>query len=133
MAAWPLAARTQPVGRTVRIGYLAFGSSSQDASFREAFREGLRDLGYVEGNNFQIEARFGEGDSDLLLGAATELVGLNVEVIVTYATAVLAAQRATQTIPIVMASYTDAVATGLVASLAHPGGNITGSTFFSRS
>jgi len=66
----------------------------------------------------------------LLLGVATELVRLNVDVIVTYATAVLAAQRATRTIPIVMASYTDAVATGLVASLAHPGGNITGSTFF---
>ena len=66
----------------------------------------------------------------MLLGVATELVRLNVDVIVTYATAVLAAQRATRTIPIVMASYTDAVATGLVASLAHPGGNITGSTFF---
>jgi putative ABC transport system substrate-binding protein len=84
----------------------------------------------LEGNNVQIEVRFGEGDSDLLFGAATELVGLHVDVIVTYATAVLAAQRATRTIPIVMASYTDPGATGLVASLAHPGGNITGSTFF---
>jgi putative tryptophan/tyrosine transport system substrate-binding protein len=130
VATWPLAARAQPVGRVVRIGYIGFGSSSQDAPFREAFREGLRNLGYVEGNSFQIEARFGEGDSDVLLGVATELVRLNVDVIVTYATAVLAAQRATRTIPIVMASYTDAVATGLVASLAHPGGNITGSTFF---
>jgi putative tryptophan/tyrosine transport system substrate-binding protein len=83
MATWPTAARTQPAGRVVRIGCMGFGSSSQDAPFREAFREGLRNLGYVEGNNFQIEARFGEGDSDLLLGVATELVRLNVDVIVT--------------------------------------------------
>ena len=60
MATWPLAARTQPAGRAVRIGYIGFGSSSEDAPFREAFREGLRGLGYVEGNNFQIEARCGE-------------------------------------------------------------------------
>jgi putative ABC transport system substrate-binding protein len=128
-AAWPVAA--QQANRVVRIGYIGFGSASQDAPFREAFREGLRTLGYVEGNNFQIEARFAEGDSDLLLAVASELVRLNVDVIVTYATGVLAAQRATKTIPIVMASYTDAVATGLVATLAHPGGNVTGSTFFS--
>jgi putative tryptophan/tyrosine transport system substrate-binding protein len=130
VAAWPAVAAAQQAGSVIRVGYLGFGSNSQDAPFREAFREGLRNLGYVEGNNLQIEARFAEGDSDLLLGLATELVSLNVDVIVTYATAVLAAQRATRTIPIVMASYTDPVATGLVASLAHPGGNITGSTFF---
>jgi putative tryptophan/tyrosine transport system substrate-binding protein len=129
-AAWPLAARAQPASRVIRIGYIGFGSSSQEGSLREAFGQGLHNLGYVEDNDFRIETRFGEGDSDLLLSAANELVRLNVDVIVTYATAVLAAQRATRTIPIVMATYTDAVATGLVASLAHPGGNITGSTFF---
>jgi putative tryptophan/tyrosine transport system substrate-binding protein len=128
--AWPLTARAQQAGGIVRIGYIGFGSASQDAPFREAFREGLRNLGYVEGDNFRIEARFAEGDNDLLLGLATELVRLNVDIIVTYATGVLAAHRATRTIPIVMASYTDPVATGLVVSLARPGGNVTGSTFF---
>jgi putative ABC transport system substrate-binding protein len=77
VATWPLAASALTAGRVVRIGYMGFGSSSQDAPFREAFREGLRELGYVETNNFQIEARFGEGDSDVLLGVATELVRLN--------------------------------------------------------
>jgi putative ABC transport system substrate-binding protein len=116
-ASWPLAARAQQAGRVVRIGYLGFGSASQDAPFRETFREGLRDLGYVEGNNFRIEARFGEGDNDSLLGLATELVRLNVDVIVTYATGVPAAQRATRTIPIVMASYTDPLPPGLLPAL----------------
>jgi putative tryptophan/tyrosine transport system substrate-binding protein len=121
--AWPMMARAQQADRVVRVGYIGFGSASQDAPFRNAFRDGLRDLGYAEGNNFQIEARFNEGDNDKLFDLATELVRLNVDVIVTYATGVLAAQRATRTIPIVMASYTDPVATGLIASLAHPGGN----------
>ena len=96
----------------------------------DAFRAGLRNLGYVEGENFQIEFRFADGDNDLLPGLATELVRLNVDVIVTYATGVPAARRATTTIPIVMATYSDAVATRIVASLAHPGGHVTGSTFF---
>jgi putative ABC transport system substrate-binding protein len=129
-AAWPLAARAQQSGRVVRIGYLSFLSASQHAARGDAFRAGLRDLGYVEGKNFQIEFRSAEGDNDLMPGLATELVRLNVDVIVTFATGVLAAQRATATIPIVMATYSDAVATGIVASLARPGGNITGSTFF---
>jgi putative ABC transport system substrate-binding protein len=94
---------------------------------------GLRDLGYVEGRNLHIELRSAEGHEDRLPGLATELVALNVDVIVTYATGVYAAQRATKTIPIVMATHADVVALvglGIVASLAHPGGNVTGSTFF---
>jgi putative tryptophan/tyrosine transport system substrate-binding protein len=92
---------------------------------------GLRNLGYVEGRNLQIEFRFAEGDNDRLPGLATELIGLNVDVILTYATGVQAARRATATIPIVMATYGDAVAAGIVTSLARPGGNVTGLTFFS--
>ncbi len=105
-------------------------SASQHSPNRDAFRAGLRDLGYVEGENLQIEFRFAEGDNDLLPRLASELVRLNVDVIVTYATGVPATQRATSTIPIVMATYSDAVAMGIVTSLAHPGGNVTGSTFF---
>jgi putative ABC transport system substrate-binding protein len=129
-AAWPVMARAQQAGRVARIGYLDFASPSVSASYIGAFREGLRNLGYVEGKNFQIEFRFAEGDNDLLPGLAIELIRLNVDVIVTYATGVPAAQRATSTIPIVMATYSDAVVAGIVASVASPGGNVTGSTFF---
>jgi putative tryptophan/tyrosine transport system substrate-binding protein len=129
-AAWPVVGRAQQSERIARIGYLAFTSAAQSARGSQAFREGLRDLGYVEGKNFVIEPRFADGDNDRLPGLAAELVGLNVDVIVTYATGVPAAQRATAIIPIVMATYGDAVAAGVVTSLAHPGGNVTGSTFF---
>jgi putative ABC transport system substrate-binding protein len=130
-AAWPLTAGAQQqAGRVFRIGSLSFTSASQHARRSDAFRAALRNLGYVEGENFQIEFRFADGNNDLLAGLATELVRLNVDVIVTYATGVPAALRATTTIPIVMATYSDAVATRIVASLAHPGGNVTGSTFF---
>jgi putative tryptophan/tyrosine transport system substrate-binding protein len=128
--AWPLAARAEQARRVARIGYLSFLSASQHPRSLGAFRAGLRDLGYIEGENFEIEFRFADGDNDLLPGLATELVRLNVDVIVTYATGVPAAQRATTTIPIVMATHSDAVAARIVASLAHPGGNVTGSTFF---
>jgi putative ABC transport system substrate-binding protein len=128
---WPLAARAQRPGRIARIGYLGLTSASQHAyGGSDTFLAGLRDLGYVEGRNLHIEFRFTEGDEDRIPGLVTELIGLNVDVIVTYATGVPAAKRATATIPIVMATYADAVAVGIVASLAHPGGNITGSTFF---
>jgi putative tryptophan/tyrosine transport system substrate-binding protein len=130
-AAWPLAARAQQPERLARIGYLGLTSASQHVyGGSEAFRAGLRNLGYVEDRNVHIEFRFAEGDMDRLPGLAVELVGLNVDVILTYATGVPAAQRATATIPIVMATYADAVAAGVVASLARPGGNVTGSTFF---
>ena len=130
-AAWPFTAHAQQPAKLVRVGYLGLTSAFQQASRIDAFRAGLRDLGYVEGKNIQIEFRFAYEDNDRLPGLAAELAGLNVDVIVTYATGVAAAQRATATISIVMATYGDAVAAGLVANLAHPGGNITGSTFFS--
>src|SRR5262245_58309737 len=129
-AAWPLAARAQQAGKVARIGYLSFLSASQHPRSLAAFRMGLRNLGYIEGENVQIEFRFADGDNDLLPGLATELVRLNVDVIVTYATGVPAAQSATTTIPIVMATHSDAVSSKIVASLARPGGNVTGSTFF---
>jgi putative ABC transport system substrate-binding protein len=130
-AAWPLAASAQQRERLPRIGYLGLTSAAQGAyGGIDAFLAGLSQLGYVEGRNIHVEFRFSEGVEDRLPGLAAELVALNVDVIVTYATGVLAAQRATRTIPIVMATYTDPVATGLIASLAHPGGNVTGSTFF---
>jgi putative ABC transport system substrate-binding protein len=125
--AWPLAGQAQQAQRLARIGYLGLTSANQ---FSDAFRAGLRDLGYAEGRNLRIDFRFADGHEDRLPGLAAELVALNVDVIVTYATGVNAAQRATTTIPIVAATAGDLVATGVVASVAHPGGNITGSTFF---
>src|SRR5207237_5958789 len=93
----------------------------------DAFRRGLRDLGYVEGGNFVFEARFADGNYERLPGLAADLVRLNASVIVVDGSpAVRAAQRTTDTIPIVIASTGDAVASGLVASLARPGGNTTG-------
>ncbi len=129
VAAWPRVARAE---RIARVGYLGLTSgTSVQAARIEAFRVGLRNLGYIEGKNIQIEFRFAGGDNDRLPGLVAELIGLNVDVIVTYATGVPAARRMTATTPIVMATFGDAVATGIVANLAHPGGNITGSTFFS--
>jgi len=127
--AWPLAVGAQQAERLARIGYLSLGSPPLNA-YDDAFLAGLRDLGYVEGKNLHIEFRFTEGQEDRLTRLATELVDLNVDVIVTYATGVYAAKRATATIPIVMETASDLVAMGVVASLAHPGGNITGLTFF---
>jgi putative ABC transport system substrate-binding protein len=127
-AAWPLVARAE---RIARVGYLGLTSASKQADRIDAFRAGLRNLGYVEGKNIQIEFRFADGDNGRLPGLVAELIGLNVDVIVAYATGVPAARRMTATIPIVMATFGDAVATGIVANLSRPGGNVTGSTFFS--
>jgi putative ABC transport system substrate-binding protein len=97
----------------------------------DRFRAGLRDLGYVEGANMFIDFRWAEGDYARLAELAVDLVRLKVDVLVTYGTpGTLAAKRATTTLPIVMVVSGDAVATGIVASLARPGGNVTGSTFF---
>jgi putative ABC transport system substrate-binding protein len=110
-----------------RIGVLAGGSPSPTAQIYEAFRQGLRELGYVEGQNLVLEFRYGEGKGERLADLAAELVRLNVDVIVTSSTpAIQAVKEATRTIPIVMAFSGDPVGTGLVASLAKPGGNITG-------
>jgi putative ABC transport system substrate-binding protein len=123
------AAVAQQSARTYRIGFLGIPSAAQNASRTAALRSGLRDLGYVEGKNLTIEFRWADGDESRLPELAKELVRLNVDVLVTHSTAGgLAAKRATQTIPIVMAVTGDAVAAGLAASLSHPGGNVTGST-----
>jgi putative ABC transport system substrate-binding protein len=123
--AWPFAARGQQAERLARIGYLGPTSASQLVGAIDAFSNGLRDLGYVEGRNLHIEYRFADGHEDRLPALATELVALNIDVIVTYGTGVFAAQRATATIPIVAAVAPDLVALGVVASLSHPGGHLT--------
>src|SRR5262249_26987607 len=128
--AWPLAARAQQPVKVPRIGFLGATTPSAWAGRVEAFRAGLRDFGYVEGENIIIEFRWAEGKYDRLLDLAADLVRTKVDVIVTHGTpGTRAAGGATTTIPIVMLVAGDALATGLVASLARPGGNITGSSF----
>jgi len=114
--------------KAYRIPFLGTTTASEFASRTDALRVGLRDLGYVEGQNTVIEYRWANGDVDRLPTLAAELVALKVDVLVTHAEGALAAKRATTSIPIVMAFSADAVATGLAASLARPGGNVTGST-----
>jgi putative tryptophan/tyrosine transport system substrate-binding protein len=112
------------------IGWLAGGSALSVARNLEAFRQGLRELGYFEGKNIVVEYRYAEDKLDRLPDLAVELVELKVDIIVTQGTpAAQAAKKATSRIPIVMASSGDAVGSGLVASLAHPGGNVTGLSF----
>jgi len=119
-------AEAQQAGKVPRIGFLLGSSPGPDPRV-EAFRQGLRDLGYIEGKNIAIEWRYAEGKEDRLPELAAELVRLNVEIIVTDGTYVTrAAKNATKTIPIVMASDGDPVGNGFVASLARPGGNVTG-------
>jgi putative ABC transport system substrate-binding protein len=126
---WPLTARAQQPAKVARIGFLGSSSASGWARRVEALRAGLRNLGYVEGKNIVIEFRWADGMYDRLADLAAELVRLKVEVLVTHGTpGTIAARRATTTIPIVMVHSGDAVATGLVASLARPGANVTGST-----
>jgi putative ABC transport system substrate-binding protein len=123
----PLLAVAQPVGKVRRLGMLIPGSSSDFAPRIEAFRHGLRDLGYVEGRNIIIEYRFAEGQADRLPELVADLVRLQVDVMVIDGNlAIRAAQHATMTIPIVIAVSGDPVGEGFVASLAQPGGNITG-------
>jgi putative ABC transport system substrate-binding protein len=122
-------AEAQQQGKVPRIGFLGLSSPSSDSIRIEAFRQGLRELGYVEGKSIIIEYRYAEGRLDRLPKLASELVRLNVDIIVARAApAVTAAKNATNTTPIIMASVADAVRTGFVQSLAHPGGNITGLT-----
>lgn len=116
---------------TVKIGFLGAATPSGWAAQVEGLRAGLRELGYVEGKNLSIEFRWAEGKYDRLPELAAELVQLKVDVLVTQATVgTRAAEQATTTIPIVIAAVGDAVASGLVKSLARPGGNVTGSSFF---
>jgi len=128
--AMPAVARAQQVGRIHHIGFLAPGSGP--GAGVEAFREGLRDLGYVEGRNLIIEYRWAAGKVERLPELAAELVRLKVEVIVGTATPTIeAARHATSTIPIVMTAVADPVGSGLVAGLARPGGNVTGLSLLS--
>jgi ABC-type uncharacterized transport system substrate-binding protein len=129
-AAWPLAARAQEAARIPRIGYLSPGSASAGFQARDdAFRQALRDLGYVEGRTIAIEYRFAEGRFDRLAELAGELVRLKVDVIVAVVTqASLAAKDATSSVPIVMVAVSDPVGSGLVTSLRHPGANVTGTS-----
>ena len=127
---WPLAARAQKAAKVPRIGYLGYSTPALERHLVGAFQQGLRAIGYVDGQNVAIEYRSAEGKLERLPELAAELVGLNVDVIVTLATpGALAAKQTTSTIPIVVAALADAARDGLVASLARPGGNITGSTF----
>ena len=119
----PLAANAQEAGKVARIGMLA---SSPSDPFVEAFKQGLRELGYVEGRNIIVEYRWTEGRTERLPGLAADLVRLKVEVIVASSQGAVAAKQATTAIPIVMPIITDPVRLGLVASLAKPGGNATG-------
>jgi len=122
-----VSAQAQQAGKIPRIGYLAASSLSGQSARIEAFRQGLRELGYVEGKNIVIEYRSAEGKLDRLPALAAELVRLKVDIIVTGGPIpTRVAKGATSTIPIVMTQDVDPVGTGLVASLARPGGNITG-------
>ena len=129
-ATWPLATSAQqPAGRISRVGYLGIPSREQALHLIKAFEERLRSLGYRDGDNVAIEYRFANGELERLPALAAELVRLGVDVIVTVANpSIVAATTATTTVPIVMIGGVDPVSTGLVASLARPGGNVTGLT-----
>src|SRR5262249_55748349 len=130
-AAWPLAARAQQATKHYRIGMLETTSPTANAANLNVFRQGLQELGYVEGRNLVIDYRSAEGRPDRFPVLAAELVNLKVDLITTRGTpAALAAKSATRTIPVVMAPIGEAVDTGVVASMAHPGGNITGLSSF---
>jgi putative ABC transport system substrate-binding protein len=126
-ATWPLAARAQQRDQMRRVGMLEMTARELNAANLAAFVKGMRELGYAEGQNLRIEYRSADGRGQRFAELADELVGLKVDVIVTRGTpAALAAKNATQTIPIVMASNGDPLGSGLIASLARPGGNVTG-------
>ena len=127
LLALPFSAQAQQPAKIPRIGFLVTSALSANLARTAAFRQGLRDLGYVDGKNIVIEWRYAEGKADRLPSLAAELLRLEVNLIVTAgASSTQAAKEATTTVPIVMAQDADPVATGVVASLARPGGNITG-------
>ena len=127
--AMPFAAFAQPAGKIVQIGYLGNSTPALEFELAGAFRQGLHELGYIEGKNIFIHYRWAEGRNDIFPALIAELLALNVEVLVTSGTpAVVAAKKATTTTPIVFAAMGDAVGVGIISSLARPGGNITGLT-----
>ncbi len=127
MFAAPLAAGAQPNGKVYRIGFIQTAPRKEIGHLIKSLDDGLRELGYVEGRNVVFERRFADGKQERLAALAVELVKLKVDIIVTGSNPVIAAVRqATATIPIVMAVSRDPVGSGFIASLARPGGNITG-------
>jgi ABC-type uncharacterized transport system substrate-binding protein len=127
LLAAPLAAEAQPLGKVPRVGYVFARVSSADQRLWDEARQGLRELGYVDGRNITLEIRWAEGRNERLPELVAELVRLKVDVLVVATTpGALAAKNATRTIPIVLVAVGDPVGSGLVASLARPGGNVTG-------
>lgn len=125
----PLVSEAQPERKARRVGYLDQGSAAANQPYLDALRQGLRDVGWVEGQNLVVEARFAEGKTDQLPALAADLVRSKMDVVVTWSTpAALAAKRATTTVPIVIGFAADPVGSGIVNSLARPGGNVTGWT-----
>ena len=127
-AAWPLIARAQQAARLPTIGYMGAGSQATWSTWTAAFVQRMRELGWIEGRTVTIEYRWAEGRSERFAEIAAEFVRLKVDVIVTVGSAVPAVMQATATTPIVFAIAVDPVGTGMVASLARPGGDITGLT-----
>jgi putative tryptophan/tyrosine transport system substrate-binding protein len=124
---WPLAARAQQPGKVPTIGFVGQSTRSATSEWTTAFVQRLRELGWIDARNLAIEYRWGEGRNERFAQIAAEFVRLKVDVIVTGATPpTIAAKQATSVIPIVFAVAGDPVGTGLVASLARPGGNVTG-------
>jgi len=127
LLAAPLAAGAQPTGKVYRIGFILTATPNETGHLLKALNEGLRELGYVEGRNVVFERRYAEGRQERLPALAAELVRLNVDIFVTGSNPVIAAvKQVTATIPVVMAVSRDPVGSGFIASLARPGGNITG-------
>src|SRR5882672_7202561 len=126
-AAASIASFAEEQGKVWRVGFLSLSSATETSQNTSAFLKAMRELGYVEGKNLVVEWRFAEGSFERMTGLAGDLVQLKVDVIVAVASAAIsAAQKATSTIPIVMATTGDPVGSGFVKSLARPGGNITG-------
>ena len=130
-AAWPFPTLAQQFAKLRTIGFLGAATPSDGSAWLTDFEQRLRELGWIDGSNITIEVRWAEGRADRAAEIAAEFVRQKVELLVTWSNQMaLAAQRATSTIPIVFATATDAIGTGLVASLARPGGNVTGLSSF---
>src|SRR5215472_17886726 len=125
-AAWPLAVRAQQTSKLPTIGFLGAGTRSGWSDWLAAFVQRLRELGWIDGRTVAMEIRWAEGRPERYTEIAAEFVRLNVEVIVTVGSAVVAVTQATSVIPVVFAAAVDPLGSGLVASLARPGGNVTG-------
>jgi putative tryptophan/tyrosine transport system substrate-binding protein len=125
-AAWPFAARAQQAGKRPTIGFLGTATPSAWSQWTAAFQQRMRELGWSEGRNIAIEYRWGEGREERFAESAAEFVRLKVDVIVTSGGGMRAVKQATSVIPIVFGTANDPVGAGYVASLARPGGNVTG-------